>query len=149
MAGVEQIVKALIEVRAACETIPKSGTNKFHGYDYATEADISRHISPLMDKAGLVLIPSVAGTEDGFAAPFIDDKGVTQVVYKYTLAHISGQVWPEPLYVVGHGGDRDSKGNYGDKGAYKSSTGAYKYCVLRLFMIATGDDPENEAAKTR
>lgn len=140
--GVDQIVAALIDVRSKCETIPKSGTNKFHGYNYATESDIAAHISPLMDAAGLVLIPSVAGTSDGFPSPHIDEQGVTQAVLKYTLAHVSGQVWPEPLYVVAQGNDRDSKGSYGDKGAYKANTGGFKYMLLRLLMVETGDDPE-------
>ena len=139
---VDQIIKALIEVRSKCAWIPKSGHNKFHNYDYATEADISAHISPLMDDAGLILIPSVASEKDGFKQPFIDDQGITQAVLSYTLAHKSGQVWPEKLYVVAQGNDRDSKGNWGDKGCWKMSTGAFKYCLLRLLMVATGDDPE-------
>lgn len=142
--SVDQIVAALIDVRAKCETIPKSGFNDFHKYKYATEADISAHIRPLMDAAGLVLIPSVAGEQDGFPAPCIDDHGVTQVVLKYTLAHTSGQVWPTPLYVLAHGDDHNKQSGYSDKGAYKASTGGFKYMLLRLLMVETGDDPENE-----
>jgi hypothetical protein len=138
---IDKIVKALVAVRSACATIPKSGFNAFHKYEYVTEADVSAHIEPLMSEHGLVLVPSLAGEGDGFTKPFIDDHGVTQAVFKYTLAHESGQVWPWPLYTLAHGDDHNSKG-YGDKGAYKASTGAMKYTLLRLLMVATGDDPE-------
>lgn len=141
---IDQIVKALISVRKACKSVKKSGENKFHGYKYATEADIAAEIRPLMDEHGLVLIPSVASREDGFLQPMIDTEGITQVVLKYTLAHSSGQVWPDPLYVLAHGNDRDTKGKWGDKGAYKANTGGFKYLLLRLLMIETGDDPEQD-----
>lgn len=139
---VDKIISALIEVRSGCEGVSKSGYNSFHGYYYATENDISAQISPLMDSAGLVIIPSVAGEKDGFPAPFIDDHGITQVILKYTLAHVCGQVWPEPIYVLAHGDDHNKGGGYGDKGAAKANTGGFKYMLLRLLMVETGDDPD-------
>ncbi len=151
-AAMADIVAALIEVRSKCATIPKNGLNKFHGYKFATEADVSAHIQPLFDEAGLVLIPSVASIQDGFDGPRIDEHGVTQYVAKFTLAHRSGAVWPDPIFVVAQGDDRNSKGSYSDKGAYKASTSSYKYALLRLLMIATGDDVEHdtpESASTR
>jgi hypothetical protein len=33
-----------------------------------------------------------------------------------------------------------------DKGAFKSTTGAVKYGLLKLFLVPTGDDPERESA---
>ena len=137
VADVDQIVKALIEVRSKCGAVKKSGWNDFHNYHYATEADIAAQIGPLMDEAGLVLIPSLASEQEGFKSPYtVGD--ITHAVLKYTLAHTSGQVWPEPLYVAAQGQDK------GDKGCWKMSTGAFKYCLLRLLMVATGDDPEND-----
>src|SRR6202045_3796544 len=34
----------------------------------------------------------------------------------------------------------------GDKAPYKAMTGALKYALLQSFLIATGDDPEDERA---
>jgi len=144
---VDKLLAAIAAVRDGCTTVPKSGRNTFHNYDYATEADIQKHVLPLMAKHGLLLIPSLAKTEDGFPAPRIDEHGVTQMVMAFTLAHTSGQVWPEKIYTLAHGNDRDSKGGYSDKGAYKASTGGFKYTLMRLFMIPTGDDPENHGTQ--
>src|ERR1700738_467768 len=37
----------------------------------------------------------------------------------------------------------------GDKGPYKAMTGALKYALLQSFLLATGDDPEDERADAR
>jgi hypothetical protein len=37
----------------------------------------------------------------------------------------------------------------GDKGIYKALTGGYKYFLLQLFMIPTGDDPEKDTRKPK
>lgn len=34
----------------------------------------------------------------------------------------------------------------GDKATYKAMTGALKYALLQSFMLASGDDPEDECA---
>lgn len=38
---------------------------------------------------------------------------------------------------IGQGADK------GDKGCYKAITGGYKTFLMKMFMIPTGDDPEN------
>ncbi len=37
----------------------------------------------------------------------------------------------------------------GDKAPYKAMTGALKYALLQSFLLATGDDPEDERMDTR
>ena len=37
----------------------------------------------------------------------------------------------------------------GDKAPYKALTGALKYALLQSFLLATGDDPEDERADSR
>jgi hypothetical protein len=46
----------------------------------------------------------------------------------------------EILSVPSYGEGRDS----GDKAPYKALTGALKYALIQTFLIATGDDPEEE-----
>jgi hypothetical protein len=70
------------------------------------------------------------------------------MIMEFTIAHENGAVWPEKLRIFCSGNDRDSKGNYSDKGAYKANTGGFKYFLHRLFMIDTGDDPEDDAPKS-
>ena len=37
----------------------------------------------------------------------------------------------------------------GDKAPYKAMTGALKYALLQSFLLATGDDPEDERLEAR
>ena len=37
----------------------------------------------------------------------------------------------------------------GDKASYKAMTGALKYALLQSFLLATGDDPEDERPESR
>lgn len=129
------ILRAMNAVMQEAGYVQKTGNNDFHGYRYATEADVLERLRPSMVKHGLILIPSVQQVSS------IDQHGNTTVSVHYTLAHISGAVWPHPIVAAGCGGDRGKSG-VGDKGLYKALTGANKYMLFKLFQIETGDDPE-------
>lgn len=131
----KQIIGAMNTVMKSCGYVQKSGKNAFHGYKYAGEADLLEKLRPAMVDAGLVLIPSV--TEQSA----IDEHGNTRVRIEYTLAHVSGEIWPTPIVAQGCGNDRNKNG-VGEKGVYKAITGANKYLLFKLFQIETGDDPE-------
>lgn len=135
-----EIVKALNQVMSAASSAKKTGHNVFHNYQYASESDILDVFRPLMVKAGLVLIPSVV-KQDG-----PDEHGNVVVGVQYTIAHISGEVWPDKIMAMGCGNDKNRNG-IGDKGLYKAITGANKYMLFKLFQISTGDDPENEVGE--
>lgn len=143
------IVRALNAVMQEVDYVQKKGENDFHGYKYATEADVLDRLRPAMVKHGLVLIPSVQQVST------IDQFGNTVVSIHYTLAHISGAVWPHPVIAAGCGNDRNKNG-VGDKGLYKAITGANKYMLFKLFQIETGNaepedsegDKQREAANT-
>lgn len=49
----------------------------------------------------------------------------------------------ETTLITGEGIDK------GDKAGYKAYTGALKYYLANTFMVATGDDPENESPDTK
>lgn len=129
------ILRALNMVMAEVDYVQKKGENDFHGYKYATEADVLARLRPAMVKHGLLLIPSVNQVSS------IDPHGNTVVTIQYTLAHASGAVWPHPIVAAGCGGDKNKSG-VGDKGLYKALTGANKYLLFKLFQIETGNDPE-------
>ena len=136
--GVGQIAGAICAVMDAVKRVPKNGHNKFHGYKYATEADLQTVIRPAMAEAGLVLLPSQTEASEP------DECGNVRVRVEYTLAHKSGEIWPEKLVSYGVGNDRAKNGNDGDKAIYKAATGANKYLLFKLFQVDTGDDPEAE-----
>jgi hypothetical protein len=141
---VKNLVTALLAVQAAAGYVQKKAKNDHHKYWYAAEADILAVVRPAMIENGLVLIgPTVVGDERQ------DEHGNLYVTLEWRLAHSSGEVWPEPLRVIGAGNDKSGKsGAIGDKAIYKAYTGAVKYMLAKFLFLATGDDPENEAAGT-
>ena len=67
---------------------------------------------------------------------------MARVVMAYTFADVdSGE--EIIAKVAGQGLDP------GDKAPYKAMTGALKYALLQSFLLATGDDPEDERADAR
>lgn len=136
------ILRAVNAVMQEVDYVQKKGENDFHGYKYATEADVLDRLRPAMVKHGLILIPSVAQVSN------IDQFGNTTVSINYTLAHVSGAVWPQPITAAGAGNDRNKNG-VGDKGVYKAITGANKYLLFKLFQIETGNSEPEDAAGDR
>jgi len=134
----QKILTALHAAMGEIGQVRKGKTNTFHGYKYAGEEEIIEEVRPMLLKHGLMLIPSL----DGDAR--MDEHGNTHVVMSYTLAHVSGETIPN-IRIPGCGNDRSSKGVVGDKGTYKALTGANKYALMKLLMIATSDDPENDS----
>ncbi len=139
MTSLSKLLGALNAVQRDCGGyVQKDGENTFHRYKYASEDGLLTVLRPAMVQHGLILIPSVA-VEPG---PWQDEHGNSHLIMEYTLAHTSGEVWPQPIRVPGCGNDRHKNGTVGDKGMYKAMTGANKYALFKLFQIATGDDPE-------
>jgi len=134
----KHIIQALNAIMKDVSYVQKSSENKFHGYKYASEASLLESLRPAMIQHGLILIPSV-----GNVSP-IDQYGNTMLTVEYTLAHVSGEIWPDKITAVGCGNDKSKSGSVGDKGVYKALTGANKYLLFKLFQIETGDDPEKD-----
>jgi hypothetical protein len=129
------VYKAIAEVRDAVGHVDKDGRHEFLNYNYATETSLARALRPVLKKAGLLIIPSV----DHF---YIDKASVTHLLMEYTIVHVETGEYVGPLKCLGAGVDVSKQGVPGDKAAYKANTGAYKYFLMRTFMIDTGDDPE-------
>ncbi len=129
----KNIVRKLSEVMAEVDRIPKNGRNDFHKYDYATEADIVSAVRAAMAKRQLMLVPSVVSKE------LRTDGKSPIVVLTVRFSAMDGESGEVITFdVVGEGQDA------GDKGSYKAMTGATKYALLKLFLIPTGDDPEED-----
>ena len=131
------LLAKLVEIMKAVPYIQKTGENKFHGYRYATEADIKDRIQAALIEHGVVFVPqfyepesvAVVTTKAG------KEQRVTQVRMVYTFWDAqTGESITSQVY--GHGIDGE------DKGLYKAVTGAIKYALSSTFLFATGDDPE-------
>lgn len=130
----------LADVMGLVERVPKTGHNKFHGYDYATEADITGAVRKAMADRKLVMVPNVIKSEwaDVLTSSNKKERLCTLTVRFDVHDGESGESMS--FEVLGQGQDG------GDKATYKAMTGAVKYALLKLFLIPTGDDPENEEA---
>ena len=136
----KNIINALNKVMTTAGYVQKNAKNEFHGYKYASEANLLETLRPALIENGLVLIPSVNNVSP------VDVHGNTLVTVEYTLAHVSGEIWPDKITAIGCGNDMAKSGKVGDKGVYKAITGANKYLLFKLFQIETGDDPEKDEA---
>jgi len=125
-------------VAAAVSRIPKNGRNEFHRYNYATESDITDGLRELLNANGLAFLPpSVISWERDEAAdnPKIGPRTRVQVQFALGCAD-TGETFTTILW--GEANDN------ADKGFYKAYTGAVKYYLMKTFLIATGDDPEQD-----
>lgn len=131
----KSLVMKLAEVMAAVERIPKRGRNDFHGYDYATEADIAATIRMELASRHVMLIPGAGA----FHRDPVGEKGSVLTTLAMTFTFYdgeSGESIERPWF--GAGTDKE------DKGLYKAFTGGEKYFLLKTFLMPTGDDPERE-----
>lgn len=118
--------------------VKKRGHNQAQNYDYVMAADIANEVGKLLADKGLAFAPVDQSMEwetresNRGSALF-----VCRLSVMYSLFDIdTGQSIQIPSF--GEGMDT------GDKAAYKAMTGALKYALIQTFLIAAGDDPEEE-----
>jgi ERF superfamily protein len=132
----------LAEVRRRIGYIQKRGHNDRFNYSYVTAADIAGSIGDILAELGVVVVPSLENITYESAASRGETTRMARVVMAYTFADVdSGE--EIVAKVAGQGLDT------GDKAPYKAMTGALKYALLQSFLLATGDDPEDERVDAR
>ena len=111
--------------------VVKSGRNTHQGYKYVMEADLLDAVRGELISHGVFVFSSVEEvTQEG---------KLTTVKTKHTFVDAeSGEMFE--VFSAGQGSDGQ------DKGVYKAITGASKYFLLKSFLLAGDDDPENETA---
>src|SRR5580765_5005751 len=108
-ATIANIAIAIANVTRQVGIIAKAGTNKFHGYKFAQMQDVLQRLTPLLAEAGLVIIQTEV------ARSMFDDGRAVAVDYEFTIAHTSGEIWPDRPKQTGLCRCRDSKGGFDDK----------------------------------
>jgi hypothetical protein len=132
----------LAEVRRRIGYIQKRGHNERFNYSYVTAADIAGSVGDLLSELGVVVIPSLENITYESTPGRGETTRMARVVMAYTFSDVdSGEELVAK--VAGQGIDT------GDKAPYKAMTGALKYALLQSFLLATGDDPEDERMDTR
>ena len=132
----------LAEVRRRIGYVQKRGHNERSNYSYVTAADIAGSVGDILAELGVVVIPTLEDISYESATGRDEATRMARVVMAYTFADVdSGE--EIVAKVAGQGLDP------GDKAPYKAMTGALKYALLQSFLLATGDDPEDERVDAR
>jgi len=101
-------------------------------YRYVSEEKVTTEVRKAMLEVGLVIVPT-------FTQQCQVDK-ITYVNAQYKLVNINDPADYVKVSSVGAGWDSQ------DKGPGKAMTYAYKYALLRTFMIPSGEDPDAVAS---
>lgn len=134
--GIGNIAAAVSAVMSEIGSVAKRGKNSFHNYEYARMQDVLEALTPLIAKNGLMIVQTESGRS------MFDDGRAISVEYKFTIAHKSGEVWPEQPIQTGLSMCRTSKGTFDDKALNKCHTAARKYFLMALFQIPTEDQDD-------
>lgn len=140
--SIGNIAAAIGKVVQECGYVASDATNAFHRYSYLSDEKLLGHVRGSMASHGLAIVPMTVTHEKEEVKTA---KGKTEVLVTTTttflLSHSSGEWMHVQCLAMG----QDS----GDKGPYKAATGALKYALRQVFLIATGDDAEKESQEAR
>jgi hypothetical protein len=133
----------LAEVRRRIGYVQKRGHNELFNYSYVTAADIAGAVGDILAELGVVVVPRLESiAHEPAPSGRIDGERLTRVVMNYSFVDVD-TAEEITVKVAGEGLDA------GDKAPYKAMTGALKYALLQSFLLATGDDPEDERPDAR
>jgi len=128
------------EVRRRLGYIQKRGHNERHNYNYVTAADLAGSVGDILAELGVIVIPQLQSIST--EPPRGSSERIARIVMNYRFVDArSGEELS--VRVACEGADA------GDKAPYKAMTGALKYALLQSFLLATGDDPEDERSDFR
>jgi hypothetical protein len=142
------LVQKLCEVMGAVGYTQKTGWNEAQKYHYVTEADIAEKIRPELAKRNVIIFPTLVSTtrtkiERNYFDKFdkcmkTKESWAVDVLMRWTV--VDGDNGEQ--FVCEIPGCSESPG---DKGVYVAITGSEKYLLMKLFLLPTGDDPEDDA----
>jgi hypothetical protein len=128
----------LAVVRRRISYVQKRGHNERNNYNYVTAADIAGAVGDMLAELGVVVVPRLESISHEPARTGRSEvEHLARVVMAYTFMDVD-TAEEITVKVAGEGLDA------GDKAPYKAMTGALKYALLQSFLLATGDDPEEE-----
>jgi len=128
------------EVRRRLGYVQKRGHNERHKYSYVMAADVAGSVGDILAELGVVMIPQLQSIST--ETPRSSSERIARIVMNYRFVDTkSGEELT--VRVAGEGADP------GDKAPYKAMTGALKYALLQSFLLASGDDPEDERGNSR
>jgi hypothetical protein len=116
----------MVAAMKSIETLPKNGRNTYSNYNYVTDEDVMEAMRHALANAGIALVVSVD-----------------------TLGQEGNRtfVWLNVSFVDGDTGERETVRWYSesltktqDKACTIAITSGVKYCLLKTFLVSTGDE---------
>ena len=116
--------------------LQRNGKNKYDNYTYFSEAQYKELFTELLAYNGLELKFSEISYDTFEGSEKQSNGRMPKLVF--SLIDIDTGFYEETV-ITGEGIDK------GDKAGYKAYTGALKYYLADTFLVATGDDPEQDS----
>lgn len=139
--GSMSLYSKLAAVMSEIGYVEKRGRNEFHGYNYATEADLADAVRSKLAERNVMLIPSLTNVNER-AIKTAKGKDSTLTTARISFTFCDGDSGQTHTADWAGAGDDPA-----DKGLYKAMTGAAKYFLMKSFLIPTGDDPEHDSRR--
>lgn len=134
-ADMAKLYGKLARVMGKCKRVKKDGENKYHGYKYATAADVADEVRGYLADENVAFFAEMGSKT-------VDD-GVWVVTFYFTFA--CGDTGASVTRAwASEGAAANSKGR-DDKGLNKAATTAEKYFLLKTFILSAGDEPDSDA----
>ena len=116
--------------------LKRGGNNSYDKYNYFSEAQYKELFTELFSQYKLELSFNELEYNTFTGSQAQSNGRMPKLEFKLTDIETG---FYETTTITGEGIDK------GDKGGYKAYTGALKYYLANTFMVATGDDPENDS----
>lgn len=124
----------ILDIMAELTYLRKGSKKVNNQYTFISHDQVSAAVHPMLVKHGVVIAPTVSKwTQEG------NRTSVDLEIHVFNVDDMSDSF---KLSFFGYGIDS------GDKGPGKAISYAYKYAMLKLFCLETGDDPDNDANAT-
>lgn len=134
------IYKKMHEIMKRVAYLEKAGKNTQQNYKYLSERQIKEELHKTFVELGVV--PHFSSREVSFESVGRTKSGadmwLTKVETTFRFTDVDDGSFVEGT-MPGQGSDT------GDKGVYKAITGSIKYALSSEFLIASGDDPEEDS----
>lgn len=145
MANQPAIYGKILEVQQEIKGLEKNGVGPATqgGYKFLAVDDVLKVVKPLLDKVGVIVVPTLL--DHGFDFTKAADKGdgrtpkvATSAWVKYEFRFVAVEDGSSvSSVVIGEGADQ------GDKSVRKSTTSAWKIALIQTFALITGEvDPD-------
>lgn len=126
----KNIYQRILAIMSEVDYIQKGEKTVNNQYRFVAHDQVTAILHPKLVKYGVVVVPSVKSlTQDG---------NRTSVCLEVAFVNVDCHTDVIRLESWGYGVDSS------DKGPGKAVSYAYKYALLKLFCLETGDDPDND-----